>query len=137
MKLPQWIGGSYESQSILADCERTINWYPELLQAQGATAKTVLYPTPGVTTLGTMDQVPGRAHFYMDGREFAVSGTNFVEIDSLGTAIYRGTVALDSNPATIRDCLSMSPVEVRAMMGRPLRLLPAPRMKSCKAPIPP
>jgi PKD repeat protein len=101
VKLPQWIGGSYESQSILADCERTINWYPELLQAQGATAKTVLYPTPGVTTLGTMDQVPGRAHFYMDGREFAVSGTNFVEIDSLGTAIYRGTVALDSNPATI------------------------------------
>ena len=40
-------------------------------------------------------------------------------------------------PATIRELPSSSEVEVSAMIGRPFLLRPAPRMKSCKAPMPP
>ena len=41
MKYEAFIGGSYESQSITADCERTINWYPEKLESNGATSLAI------------------------------------------------------------------------------------------------
>ena len=95
------MGGSYESQSYTADCERTINLYPEMLESQGATQKRVLYPTPGVEEIADASAGAGRAHFFQNGREFAVIGTTFHEIDSGGALTTRGTVALGSNPATI------------------------------------
>lgn len=101
MKFPQFIGGSYQSQSTLADCERTINWYPEKLESGGATAATALYPTPGVRTLSTANVGNGRSHFAMNGREFAIIGTALLEVSLGGSTTNRGTVALDSNPATI------------------------------------
>lgn len=101
MKFDAFIGGSYQSQAATADCERTINWYPELLQSPGATSRQVLYPTPGVEELSAVTVGLGRAHFAMDDREFAVIGTTFYEISASGALTSRGTVTLDSNPATI------------------------------------
>jgi hypothetical protein len=101
MRVPGFIFGSYESQAVTADQEKTTNWYVEPMEAIGATTRAALYPTPGVTSLSTGTSNPGRAHFYEDGREFAVIGTIFYEIDSVGALTSRGTVALDSNPATI------------------------------------
>src|SRR5574341_627428 len=80
---------------------RTINWYLERIEVPGGTTQAALYPTPGVTTLATGTSNPGRAHFFEDDREFAVIGTIFYEIDTFGALTNRGTVALDSNPATI------------------------------------
>ncbi len=113
MRYDAFLGGSYESQSLLADCERTVNWYPEQLEAQGATAQRVLYPTPGVELIANTAPLagaawipiatatPGRAHFAMAGREFAVMGTVLYEIDGGGRLLSRGTVAHDGQPATI------------------------------------
>ena len=39
-------GGSYTSQSVNADCQRTVNWYPERVEMDG---RVVSYPTPGLT----------------------------------------------------------------------------------------
>ena len=101
MKYDAFIGGSYESQAVTADAERTVNWFPELLESPGATAKAVLYPTPGVVALSTVSKGNGRAHFALNGREFAVIGSTFYEINSEGIASSRGSVAVDGNPATI------------------------------------
>lgn len=100
-KYDAFIGGSYQSQSTLADCERTMNWYPEMLQSQGATAKLALYPTPGVTALDSVGVGNGRGHVFAAGREFLVIGAKLYEADVNGTLTDRGDVALDSNPATI------------------------------------
>jgi len=102
VRFDAFVGGSYESQAATADVERTVNWYPEKLQSAGATAQTVLYPTPGVDRLATATTGGvGRAHFYQDGREFAVIGAVLYEVDSSGALTNRGTLALDDRPATI------------------------------------
>ncbi len=101
MDWQQFIGGSYESQSTIADCERTVNWYAEKLQSSGASAQRVLYPTPGVSVINFTPTGIGRAHFFMREREFAVIGDTLFEIDRAGAMTSRGTVALDRNPATI------------------------------------
>lgn len=102
MLLNNFIGGSYQSQSPLADYERTYNWIPENIESPGAPTRLALYPTPGIQTITT--GVPsGRAfaHYAMEGREFAVIDTTFWEFDRYGGATNRGTVALGSQPATI------------------------------------
>lgn len=101
MRLESFVGGSYEAEAVTADIERTVNWYPAQIEAPRATAQWALYPTPGVTELVAAANGPGRGHFFMDNREFAVIGTVFYEIDSAGTLTNRGTVALNSSPATI------------------------------------
>ena len=96
MEVPGFVGGSYESQATNADQERTINLYPETASPPGSTAKPALLPTPGVelivATVGFTHE--GRAHFYMDGREFAVVGNSFVEIFEDGTKIIRDGMTL-------------------------------------------
>ncbi|MEK9725815.1 MAG: hypothetical protein VW405_20350, partial [Rhodospirillaceae bacterium] len=104
MKFDGFFGGSYESRAVTADGERTINWYPELLQSSGAPSRAVLYPTPGVEVLYSSAGSPGRAHLAIGGREFAVIGTLLHEFDSNGDAIASTDLqssALDGNPATI------------------------------------
>lgn len=95
------MGGSYVSQSPIADAERTWNFYPEPIESQNGTTKTALYPTPGVSLLGTASLGPGSAHFALFGREWAVIGGTFYEIAQSGALTSRGTVAVGTLPATI------------------------------------
>lgn len=81
--------------------EDTINFYLERMESPGAASRVILCPTPGVTELSEASSGTGRAHIFINGREFAVIGASFVEIGSTGTQTVRGTVTLDSNPATI------------------------------------
>ena len=109
MKYPAFIGGSYQSKAFTADCERSINWFPELLESEGATSRAILLPTPGVEILETaavlgrtpFHQFPGRAHFAMNGREFAVVGNNLYEFNEIGRKTDLGEVEFDGSPATI------------------------------------
>lgn len=96
-----FIGGSDVTQSALANGERTINWYVERAQSPGATHQFSLYPSPGVASIVSAVESPGRAHVFEDGREFAVIGGTFYELDLDGNLTSRGTVAVDSHPATI------------------------------------
>lgn len=98
MKFDAFFGGSNESQAVTGDVERCVNWYPAVIEQTGIKA---LLPTPGVTTLDTVALGSGRAHAVADGREFAVIGGALYEINAAGVATSRGSVALDSNPATI------------------------------------
>lgn len=104
MKFDAFFGGSYESRAVTADAERTINWYPELLQSSGAPSRAAFYPTPGVEVIHTATVSPGRAHLAIGGREFAVIGSEVQEFDANGDVIGSTDLqssALDGKPATI------------------------------------
>lgn len=101
VELSNFIGSFYQSQAVTADDERTINFYPERIESPGAPVRLALYPTPGVTKLSEAANGAGRAHYFIDNREFSVIGTTLYEIDINGTMTSRGTVALNGNPATI------------------------------------
>lgn len=112
MQFTSFCGGSYVAASILSDQERTINWYPDLIEVPSGTARVVLTPTPGATPFApTTTAGPGRGLWSGNttsdygptnvGRVFVVSGNTFYEIDAFGTAVVRGTVALNDRPATI------------------------------------
>lgn len=98
-------GPSNPSQSVLADIERTVNFYTEKVESPAAPTGAALFPTPGQSvfvgfTAGITD-VGTRALFSMNGRCFAIVGGGFYELFSTQVAIKRGTVAQDTNPATI------------------------------------
>lgn len=101
MDFQTFLGPTYQSQAPFADVERTVNWYTERQQSTGATTRWAMCPTPGVDMISEAVNGPGRAHFFMAGREFAVISTTLYEIDSNGLMTNRGTVSLDANPATI------------------------------------
>lgn len=101
MEYPGFCGSFSEAQALTADNETLINMYVERIESPGATSRTQLYPTPGVEEIVEAASGPGRAHFYENGREFAVISTTFWEIDQAGVMTSRGTVAIGSNPATI------------------------------------
>lgn len=67
----------------------------------GGTAEAA--PTTDTTGLAFTPNGSGIAHFYGDGREFAVIGNILYEIALGGRTTPRGTVAIDSNPATIHS----------------------------------
>lgn len=55
IKLP---GGSYTSQSVNADCQSTVNWYPERVESGDGNSDLVLYPTPGLRSFSDLTPEP-------------------------------------------------------------------------------
>ncbi|MDA1095306.1 MAG: hypothetical protein O3A25_18900 [Acidobacteria bacterium] len=101
MKYPLFVNQAYKSQSPVADDERTVNWYPERMESQGAITQMALYPTPGVATFVTVTEgSAGRGAFALGGRCFFVVGAKLIEVFVTNTYLVRGTVAQDGNPAT-------------------------------------
>lgn len=94
------IGGTYNSQSPIADCQRTMNWYPETIESEMGASAMALYSTPGLTVFATIAQ-PVRATFEINGRCFAVGGQNLYELLGSGTANLLGVVGNDENPAML------------------------------------
>jgi hypothetical protein len=100
MRYPSFVGGSDASQSPIANCSRTVNWYVEKLP-EGSKSDAALYPTPGFSSFVTASDVGGRALFTVCGRTHGVIGTGFYEIGEAATATKRGTVLQNANPAQI------------------------------------
>ncbi len=100
-QLPGFVGPSYAGQSFMADAERLVNWYVEILESPNAKSRMALYPSPGLRTFATATNSPGRGIFAQSGRCWAVYGSTVYEVMANGTMTARGTVALDSNPATL------------------------------------
>lgn len=94
-------GPSNVAQSPILDSERTVNLYLESSASPNATAKFAMYTIPGIETISTAASGKGRAHIFIGGREFAVIGVSFIEIDQYGAQTVRGTVSDDGDPATI------------------------------------
>lgn len=105
MRFDAFVGPAYRVANLIADQEALINLFPERMESPGAKARWVLNPTPGVEAFGTVSSVGGKAIFEIIAagveRCFAVVATNFYEVFSDGSTTLRGTVAVDTRPATI------------------------------------
>jgi hypothetical protein len=102
MRYQGFIGGSYQGRSLIPNSERTVNFFPELLQPGTPKSPIALHGTPGYRVFGQTGGVaPVRALFHQDGRAFAVAGSAFYELTSAGAMTNRGVLASDTNPATI------------------------------------
>lgn len=95
------VGPSYPSQSVNADCQDTINWYPEVVESGTGKSMMVLYPTPGTSVFVTLPGFPLRGQYEINGRHFAVSGTNFCEVLGAGAFNVIGQVANDLLPVSM------------------------------------
>lgn len=106
---PNFIGGSNQTQSVIFDAEDTINWFFEASRAAGSTSTGALMPTPGYTAKWTTTDISGRALFAgifnvpaaQTPRMFSVIGSTLWELFADFSKTNRGTVAVNSNPATI------------------------------------
>jgi hypothetical protein len=98
-------GGSYTTQSPIADSSRTINWYPERIESGRGKSGAVLYPTPGLSVAVAVGAGPMRgSHVAPDGRVFTVSGDSLYEIDSamsIATGAALGAMATDNRQCSI------------------------------------
>ncbi len=101
MNFDAFLGSSYQSQSILADQELTMNWYLEQIETGRGPNKFALYPTPGLTLFATCPETPGRGMFHQDGRMFSVAGAGLYEVSDAGLVTLLGSMALDASPATL------------------------------------
>jgi hypothetical protein len=111
MNYDGFIGPTYTGQSVSVDGERTVNFYPEIIDG-GAHGKAliVFYRTPGTKLLQTIDggptggirQVGHRGMITVNGRTFGVVGINFGEIVYNGKSFNPiGTVNNDGNPVEL------------------------------------
>ena len=104
MTLQGFVGPSYVSQSSRAADQRCVNWYVEQIEVGSEPFQTALYPTPGCETFAPADESPVRGMMEQNGRCFEVVGQTFYEVfkdPSTTTAVAHGTVAFDTNPATM------------------------------------
>lgn len=94
------IGSSYTSQSPIADCQRTMNWYVENIESEMGATSMALYPTPGLTPFGTANG-PTRGAIEVNGRFFTVGGANFYEWNAAGSPTSYGNVGNDLQQVTM------------------------------------
>lgn len=95
------ISGSYTSQSLTADCQRTMNFYPEIVESAYGKSAMVLYPTPGQNLFAALPGFPVRGQLEINGRAFAVSGPNFCEVLTNGAFNVIAQVANDNLPVSM------------------------------------
>lgn len=101
MEYAGFCGPSSQSQSLVADAERTVNLYYERIESQYAPTQGALYPTPGRRALFTVADIGGRAFKTAAGRAFHVIGGGFYESFAVAAPTKINTVLQDSNPAQI------------------------------------
>lgn len=101
MNFSSFIGPSYRSQSGIAEGERSVNWYPEIIETQQGKNRWILLPVPGVVRRWTLPNGPCRGMFAQDGRVIVVAGPDIVELFDDDTYTVRGNIAVDQYPATL------------------------------------
>jgi len=79
-------GGAYQSRSVIASAQRSLNLYSEPLpQAQGEPMPVAHYPTPGLSLFTTMPQAPVRGiRQASSGGIYVVAGSGVYRINAGG-----------------------------------------------------
>lgn len=99
MRYQGFCGPSNQSQSVIANCERLVNWRYERIQSPFAPVEAALYPTPGRQAYAEVSAIGSREYFVAEGRFFAVIGGGLYEVDGTAGTTLLGAVAQDGNPA--------------------------------------
>ena len=101
MQLPGFCGPSFRSQSASVDAETLINYYVQIIGMTNATAKTALFPVPGVQVLQEAPTQPCRRLFTNADKLFAVYGAVLYEVSKDFVFTARGTMADDGTPCSL------------------------------------
>ena len=113
MKMVPFIGSSYEHSSIPVSSQRTLNFYPEIVDNQDAKVKVILIGTEGQKLYCTITEAVGKevrgeytvnvktdVNGTITGRVFAVVGPYLCEIHGEQDYTIRGTISdLSSRPS--------------------------------------
>lgn len=97
--------GSYSSQALTADCQRTVNWYPETVESGYGKSTMALYPGPGLKLFAQLVGPFVRGSIFVqppsapNGRLFVIVGANFYEVDKNGAIVLQRAIADDGNRA--------------------------------------
>jgi Phage stabilisation protein len=110
------VGGSYTTQSIIADSSRTINWYPEQIESNRGISGAALYPTPGLSLFSTVGTGPMRGSAFLDGRLYTVSGNKLYEIAVNGSIV--GSAEIGTMDSDSKQCqIAQNPSQVLILSG--------------------
>lgn len=106
MRFKGFIGPSYQVASVEIDCQRSINLYPQLDEAQTGKDGEVmaLIGTPGLGLLSNIGSGPMRgAYFTTTGLLYVVSGNQLYSVSSLWVATLIGTLQTSSGQVGMVD----------------------------------
>lgn len=106
MRFPGFIGPTYTLQSVNVDCQRCVNWYPEMNDLGTGKEKEVAFlaPTPGLRLFATLGESPVRGIWQTSkGTVFAVGGSQLYMVTSDGMAVPLGTLNTSTGPVSIAD----------------------------------
>lgn len=102
-----FVGPSYEAPSIYQDAQECINFRPEIdpLKQPGQNGVIALYPTPGLTTILTLDTGEVRGLRTVSGGEYmvAVCKSDVYVVNSSLTATHIGQLNTNSGIVGITD----------------------------------
>lgn len=76
--------GTYQSDSVNADAQRSINWYPENVESGDGATAVALYPTPGLKRFASLTGTHVRGMYEFNGRLFVYTDM-FYEVFADGT----------------------------------------------------
>src|SRR5215469_14457184 len=91
-------GGSYQTEGLGFDSQRSVNLYGEVHELGDGFSKMAMVYTPGLKSFATLDSIP-RGQLEYNGRLFVVGGTNFYEI----IPTFNADGSLKSVATTIRN----------------------------------
>jgi hypothetical protein len=104
-----FVGPSYRSQSVNADCQTCMNLYVESVESGQGKGPLVFLQTPGLNKLYDLGAAGVRGEITAQGRTFAVAGTVLWELlppnskagDAGTDRINRGAVVSDGQPVSM------------------------------------
>jgi len=106
VRLAGFIGPSYVSQSVNVDCQRCVNWFPEIDDLRTGKEGEVasLVPTPGLLRKLTLPNSPVRGLFTAsNGTLFAVGGQKLYSVSSSWVATELGSLNTSSGSVSMAD----------------------------------
>lgn len=95
------VGPTYTQESVNADCQRCVNWYPENNESGDGKSAAQLYCTPGLKLFSARSGAQVRGEFTITGRTFKVIDAVLYEQFADGSDSALGNVINDGNPASI------------------------------------
>jgi len=95
--IPGFIGPTYENRSALADCQKCLNMYPEIIESGTGKSKVIYHSRPGLSLLGTVGSGPIRGMSIGATYMYVVSGSTLYKV----TINYSGGVPSSLTPSSL------------------------------------
>lgn len=106
MRLPGFVGATYQLRSLKASPERCVNLFPELIESRSGANQEIGYllQTPGYRRLATLGTGPIRGIYPTStGRLAVVSGDKLYSVSSAWAGTEVGTLATSTGPVDMAD----------------------------------